>query len=293
MAEDTKNRAQPTITRVAVIRLILYFLVLYPAYIGARISLSLIAERVPKEHAGAILFGATAGLCIPLIAVYVLLVRLVERRKVIELAPVRGIPLVLGGAVLGFALFCTVYAALWALGVAHWEGISGHGSVLPAVVMAMISAVGEELGCRGGAYRIFEDSLGSAMAFILSAGLFGLLHAFNHGATTVSTAAIALEAGVLYAAAYAVSRNLWLPIGLHFAWNFTEGGVFGAAVSGGKANGILNVPLTGPDILTGRAFGPEASLVAVAVCSVAAIVLIFLAIRNGRWVRLSFRMMLS
>jgi len=35
----------------------------------------------------------------------------------------------------------------------------------------------------------------------------------------------------MLAAAYAWSRNLWLPIGIHFAWNFTEGGVFGAAVS--------------------------------------------------------------
>jgi hypothetical protein len=93
---------------------------------------------------------------------------------------------------------------------------------------------------------------------------------FNSGATTVSTVAIALEAGVLLGAAYAACGSLWLPIGLHFGWNFTEGGVFGVAVSGRKAGaGIVNMPLSGSALWTGGQFGPEASLVAVAVCLVA------------------------
>ena len=108
----------------------------------------------------------------------------------------------------------------------------------------------------------------------------------------VRTAAIALEAGVLLAASFAVSRNLWLPIGMHFGWNFTEGGVFGASVSG-SGKGIAKVSLSGPYLMTGGAFGPEAPVVAVAVCLLAAFALIALTIRKGRWVPLSYHMILN
>jgi hypothetical protein len=60
----------------------------------------------------------------------------------------------------------------------------------------------------------------------------GAGHAFNPGATVISSIAIALEAGVLLAAAYVVTGRLWFPTGLHAAWNFTEGSLFGMSVSG-------------------------------------------------------------
>ena len=41
----------------------------------------------------------------------------------------------------------------------------------------------------------------------------------------------------LLAAAYMLTRRLWLCIGIHFAWNFTQGGIFSAAVSGGATKG--------------------------------------------------------
>src|SRR5262249_39839900 len=113
--------------------------------------------------------------------------------------------------------------------------------------------------------------------------VFGLLHAANPGATVVSTVAIALEAGALLGMAYAASRSLWLPIGLHFGWNFTEGGLFGAAVSGGHSQGVINSTIAGPALVTGGLFGPEASVIAVAVCLFATVVLSVSAVRRGRW----------
>src|SRR5581483_7760086 len=104
-----------------------------------------------------------------------------------------------------------------------------------------------------------------------------------------SSAAIALEAGILLAAAYLLTRSLWLPIGLHFGWNFTEGGIFGAAVSGNGAKGLINTSLSGPQLLSGGAFGPEASVAAVGVCLVAAVVMLVLAARRGEWRPLRLR----
>jgi hypothetical protein len=74
---------------------------------------------------------------------------------------------------------------------------------------------------------------------------------------------IALTAGILLAGAYVVSRRLWLPIGLHFGWNFALGGIFGLAVSGNRVEGWLQCRLEGPEWLTGGIFGLEASLVTI------------------------------
>ena len=83
--------------------------------------------------------------------------------------------------------------------------------------------------------------------------------------------------------AYSLARNLWFPIGIHFAWNFTQGGIFGAPISGFRFKSIFEFQLSGPEILTGGAFGPEASLAALAVCLLAASLLAWATIRSGQW----------
>ena len=97
------------------------------------------------------------------------------------------------------------------------------------------------------------------------------------------------SSGVLLALAYAATRSLWLPIGLHFGWNFTEGGIFGAAVSGGLSDGLIRAPLAGPPLITGGAFGPEASLAALAVSLSASIALAWYVVHTGRWRRPRWR----
>jgi membrane protease YdiL (CAAX protease family) len=73
-----------------------------------------------------------------------------------------------------------------------------------------------------GSARLLEDRSGTTIALILSAAAFTFVHAGNHGATWVSTLSIALESDALMGLAYAATRTLWPPIGLHFGWNSTE-----------------------------------------------------------------------
>lgn len=193
------------------------------------------------------------------------------RIELMRHAPERGRDWIVLGAAVGTALFAAVFGVLYALGVAHWRGLSAHADVFPQLAAALIAAVGEELTFRGGVFRVLADGFGTTVALIVSAGIFGLLHALNPGATVLSSVAIMLEAGVLLGAAYAYSGNLWLPIGIHLGWNFTEGGLFGVSVS-----------LAGPPLLTGGPFGPEASLVAVAICLLAGLTFIVLALRRKR-----------
>jgi hypothetical protein len=140
---------------------------------------------------------------------------------------------------------------------------------------------------RGIVFRILEQSLGSWLALALSAVIFGALHLLNHGATLLNAGAVMLEAGILLAAAYMLTRRLWLCIGIHFAWNFTQGGIFSAAVSGGTTRGLLQAKLVGAEWLTGGAFGVEASAVAVVVCFSAAVLLLIAVKRKGN-VRAAF-----
>lgn len=283
-----------TLRRVALLRLVLMFVLLVAAYIGVQIGLSTLIKAVPAELHDLVRDGGIIGASLVLLLIYILLVRLFERRPATELSLGKGVPMALGGAMVGFLLFCCLYGALAVLGYAHWQGFGGIGGLLAPALLAVLAGVGEELAVRGGLFRVLEDSMGTLVALVVSAAVFGLLHALNPGATALSTTAIAVEAGVLLATAYAVTRSLWFPIGLHFGWNFTEGGVFGATVSGHAVKGAaVKVSLSGPDLVTGGAFGPEASIVGMGLSLVVSLVLIVVTIRAGRWKPLAFRMMLD
>ena len=244
---------------------------------------------------GSIGLGAAAGgwlpgsdkvvtpLCMALAALlgYAAFVRVVERHPVTELLG-PGVAQEAGaGLLIGVVLFSLVIAVLAALGCYAVEGMRPWGVVLPVLATSVMAGVTEEILMRALAFRYLERWLGSGLALALTAALFGLLHLPNPAATLVSSAAIALEAGVLLGAAYMVTRRLWLAIGIHVAWNFTQSGIFGVATSGVDSPGWLQGRLQGPTVLTGGAFGPEASVVAVLICLGAGVAMLELARRRG------------
>jgi membrane protease YdiL (CAAX protease family) len=209
---------------------------------------------------------AVAGL-----ATYVLYVRATEKRAVTELDARSAIPHVVAGFAIGVGLFAAVIAVLALSGHYRVASMGDPAALLRALTFWFSGAIMEELLFRGFIFRVIRDVSGTWIAVAVSALLFGLLHAANPGATVVSSVAIALEAGVLLAVAYAATNRLWLPIGLHAGWNYAEGTVFGTAVSGNAVKStFLHGALSGNALVTGGAFGVEASIVAVAVCLVAA-----------------------
>jgi membrane protease YdiL (CAAX protease family) len=224
-------------------------------------------------------------IAVGVLIIYVFYVRLLERRAATELAAKGAQRHAARGILTGAALFCTTMLVLKLLGAWSYTGIYPLSALAYPFIGAVFAGIVEETVVRGLLFRILEESLGSWIALGVSAVIFGLLHAFNPGASAVSTAAIALEAGVLLAAAFMYTRSLWFVMGLHFAWNFTEGGVFATSVSGGRPEGVIGVQFTGSDLLTGGAFGPEASLPAVVICLAAGIAFIILAARADRVVK--------
>lgn len=140
------------------------------------------------------------------------------------------------------------------------EGATRTSWLARAVLVFFAVAIYEEVGVRGIIFRQLEQAIGTWMAIVASALFFGLGHRGNPGATWVSSVAIALEAGALLAASYVATRSLWMPIGLHWAWNLFEGPVWGSPVSGYALPVLANARFPGPRLLTGGAFGPEAGL---------------------------------
>jgi uncharacterized protein len=211
------------------------------------------------------LVGALVVAVVALLA-YAGFVRLVERRPVSELS-LAGAAGELGrGALLGLLLFSATIGLIALFGAYHVLGTNPWTAVLRMLAISITSGVTEELLFRGLVFRILEESLGSVLALVISGLIFGLLHMLNPNASLTAGLAIALEAGVLLGAVYMLTRRLWLAIGLHFAWNFAQGGLFGVPVSGMDFPGLLSSTLTGPDWLSGGAFGAEASIFAVLVC---------------------------
>lgn len=187
------------------------------------------------------------------------------------------------GILLGAALFSAVVLEL-AIG-GYYRVVAVH--ITPdlgvAALLFLADAVVEELLFRGVIFRLVEEWSGTWIALAVSAAIFGFAHAANPHATLVSSLAIALEAGVLLGAAFVLTRNLWFPIGLHFAWNFTEGPIFGTQVSGHSFfTSALGAHIAGPVIVTGGSFGPEAGVAAIVTSVMVAVALLRATARRGR-----------
>lgn len=248
-----------------------------------RSCVQMLSHSMPSQLRVAALAIGDLAVCVLVVLAYRGEIRLLEGREPRELRFDGRVMQLFSGVLVGAGLFCAVCAVLWEMGVAGPAGWQGTGGLSVTAAGALAAAVGEEIVFRGVLFRLIEAKWGTLAALVFSAALFGFLHGANPGATAASSAAIALEAGVLLGLAYAATRSLWLPIGVHFGWNFTEGGIFGAAVSGGHSRGLLNLPLHGPQMLTGGAFGPEASVIAVAVSLFASAALAYLTVRRGNW----------
>lgn len=221
---------------------------------------------------------------VPAIVAYLVLVRLVERRRAIELSPATW-PAGIAWLVGGFVLMSVVVGTLWLVGAyvvlgqdnaADWPGI-----VFGAGVGA---AIGEELISRGVLFRACEEALGTGWALLISSLFFGFAHFFNPHATVGTSLAIALEAGVMLGLIYVATRSLAACIGLHAGWNITQSLVFGVPTSGMPMHGLVASHLAGPDWLSGGEFGAEASIVALVACSLLSLGLFLIARKRGRLV---------
>ncbi|RSZ60842.1 CPBP family intramembrane metalloprotease [Massilia atriviolacea] len=203
-------------------------------------------------------------------------VRRIDKRQPAELA-LPGMPRQLGlGLLIGAGLVILTFATLAALGVYRFDGVGSPGLTAMLVPLAELLLVGmaEEMVFRGIIFGVTRRALGTRAAIVISALAFSLAHLPNDGVSLLAMAVIAAYA-VMQAALYMTTRTLWACIGTHVAWNYCVGQLFSSTVSGhAGSGGLLRGELVGNTMLTGGAFGVEASLVALLLIGGAAAVLL-------------------
>lgn len=221
-----------------------------------------------------------------LIIVYKLLIRRLGAHPRDDLRGARAARLLGSGVAAGFVIFTTVVAIAASIGVYRISGEGDASGLVNALIgTAIFPAISEEMLFRGILFRWLEEFGGSWTALLLTSAFFGAAHLANPHASPVAAVGIAFEAGVMLGAAYMLTRSLWLPMGIHAAWNFAQGEIYDVPVSGSKAHGLLNAQLSGPPLLTGDGFGLEASIIAIAVATIFGLWLLWMAIKRGELMR--------
>lgn len=227
-----------------------------------------------------------AGVALTVLA-YVGLVRLAEDRWPYEYSlPHMPVDLI-GGIAAGAGMQALAVAGL-ALG--GWVSVT-HQPItnwLHPIPDTIQSGFIEEMVFRLVILRLVWRAFGVWPALIASAALFGAAHLSNPNSGWFPALCIAIEAGIMLATFYIVTGRVWASVGVHMGWNYTQGWIFGAAVSGtsGFTGGpLLTTPVPGvPDWLSGGSFGPEASLSGLIVGTVFGVALLIVAIRRGQMV---------
>ena len=175
---------------------------------------------------------------------------------------------ILAGIGITFIQMGFIYIAMLGLGWLTFTGFAWQfdsmkvvvTSVLTFFVVFILVGWNEELLSRGYHLQTIASGINLFWGVVISSAVFGLLHLGNPNATWVSAAGI-FFAGIYLAFGYIRTKQLWLSIGLHIGWNFFEGVVFGFPVSGLDIYALSRIKVTGPDLWTGGAFGPEAGLI--------------------------------
>jgi len=168
------------------------------------------------------------------------------------------------GLAVGAAMLSFTVALEGACGFAHFT-FTPHPMLRAGsftLVLLAVAAAFEEATFRGYPFQRLAEAITPAGAIAGTSALFGLVHLGNPHASWISTLNTALV-GIPFCIAYLRTRALWMPIGMHFIWNFLMGFLLGLPVSGILIpHSILTALVRGPIWLTGGPYGPEGGLLA-------------------------------
>jgi len=224
------------------------------------------------------------GLFVSLLAIisYIFFFKKYEKRAITEFSAKGLAGNFIIGTFIGFALLSLTVLVMYLNGNYSIVAVNPVSSlVIPFSIMFTVAII-EEILVRGIIFRIIEQRLGSYISLLISSLIFGVLHVANPHASFLSGLCIT-SAGFLLGAAFIYNRNLWLPIALHLAWNFTQSGIFGAITSGNeKTSSLFEARIQGPELITGGQFGPEGSIQATLFCLLGATILLILSKRKSQ-----------
>ena len=153
----------------------------------------------------------------------------------------------------GFTTLVFIHEIEWT--VTNFETVS----ILQSVSLFAMVSLSEELLLRGYVLNNLMKTMNRFRALILSSLMFTLLHVFNPNLSWIGFFNILL-AGILLGLPYIYTQRLWLPLALHFSWNFFQGPIFGFHVSGHETYSLITQSRTTDNIWNGGTFGFEGSV---------------------------------
>ncbi|HSD15744.1 MAG TPA: type II CAAX endopeptidase family protein [Thermomonas sp.] len=229
------------------------------------------------------------GILLAAVAGYGTYVRWHEKRRVTELRPpLLALPL---GAAGGALMVGLPMALLFAIDAYEPLLFRGASSALWGVAaLIVIAAILEELVYRGLLFRVLERSTGTGIALVVQALVFAVGHLENLPDADIGDAARLLVSvsllGVLWAALFVLTRNLWVVAAHHAAWNFTIllAGLPLSGIEDWRALAPMESRMLADDWLTGGMFGPEGSLLVIATTTLATLWVLRVAKRRGTFV---------
>jgi membrane protease YdiL (CAAX protease family) len=217
---------------------------------------------------------------------YTFLFRVYEKRKIGELRTDAFRKNAVIGFTTGFVLQSIFILIIYLTGNYSVIRINQVSSLLPSFAAALTAGFVGEIVIRGIFFRLTEEKLGTVLALIICVLLFAIMHLNVKGASVLSVSSTAIEAGLLLSAGYIFSRSLWLPIFLHFAWDFAEPGVFGAINPGITLDqSLITSKIEGPLILTGGQQGPQTSIQSLILCTIASLIFLWMARKKNNFIK--------
>lgn len=171
-----------------------------------------------------------------------------------------------GGIGIGFIAMLCIYLIELQFDLIGCKAVTGLGTGFPLFLAELVlGAFGEELMFRGFMLNgIIHISKSKILAVVVTSVLFGLAHAGNPNATTLSIVSNALG-GLMYSVAFILCDSIWLSFAIHFSWNFFQGPIFGFPVSGMNFGGIVTQQILSDKLwLFGGQYGPEGGIIGIA-----------------------------
>lgn len=261
---------------IRVLLFILPFLIF--VVISQMLSSLVLGLKHGKEHAALSLFQSTVSVLFMLSATFAIVAifrRWVDRESFVSLGfgTVNFKKEVIAGLLLGVVMMTLGFIILILINEIALNGVHlDWGDLLLSMLLFTAVAFNEELLMRGYVLSNLMLSMNRWVALLISSLLFSAMHLGNPNITLFSFATIVL-AGLLLGLPYIYTKSLWLPIALHFSWNYFQGTIFGYSVSGNASYSLITQTRKADTIWNGGEFGFEGSLLAVLMLVVAIVVL--------------------
>jgi len=217
---------------------------------------------------------------------YIFLFRIYDKRPIHELSTSTFFNNATVGFLTGVALQSLFILVIYLTGTFLIVNINPVSTLISPFAFALTAGFVAEIIMIGIVFRLLEQQTGTVIALFIFIILFAILHINVKGATLISVSATAMQAGLLLPAAYVYSRNLWLPIFLHFGWDFAEPGIFGGInPSTSLTQGLLTSKIAGNSLFTGGETGPQDSLSSLLLCLLSGLIFLSLAKQKNNLIK--------